>query len=242
MENKEFQYKEIDQEGHLTLDVVGGADRFNEWMYTTIKPYCKGKILEIGSGIGNISKYFITDNADLTLSDIRESYCSILKDQFNGKVNPEKILRMDILDPVKKEDECSYDAIFALNVFEHIEDHELAIRNCYKLLKEKGKLIILVPAYMSLYNDFDKNLYHFRRYDRGSLTKLFAKADLRVLKSFYFNFAGIAGWFISGTLQKNATIPNSQISLYNKLVPIFKLIDFLTFRKAGLSIVVVGEK
>ncbi|MCC6516189.1 MAG: class I SAM-dependent methyltransferase, partial [Chitinophagales bacterium] len=55
----DFHFKEIDADGQTTLEAIDKADNFNEWMYQTIKPFCKGKVLEIGSGIGNISRYFL---------------------------------------------------------------------------------------------------------------------------------------------------------------------------------------
>ena len=63
-----METKEIDLEGLETLNVIEKANKFNKWMYDTIKPHCKGKILEIGSGIGNISEYFIKDNQNIVLN------------------------------------------------------------------------------------------------------------------------------------------------------------------------------
>lgn len=57
---KEFEFKAVDSEGEDTLNTIALAHRFNHWMYCSIKPFCKGKILEIGSGIGNISDFFFT--------------------------------------------------------------------------------------------------------------------------------------------------------------------------------------
>ena len=56
---QDFQFKEIDKEGWETLLAISKADRFNRWMYDIIQPFIKGNILEIGSGIGNISQYFL---------------------------------------------------------------------------------------------------------------------------------------------------------------------------------------
>lgn len=53
---------------------------------------------------------------------------------------------------------------------------------------------------------------------------------------------GIFAWFISGKLQGNKTIPQGQMKLYNLLVPFFRIIDILTFRRVGLSTIVVGQK
>ena len=71
-------YKEVDFEGEETLKAIANANKFNAWMYQTIKAYCEGDILEIGSGIGNISKYFIADKKSITLSDIRSQYRDFL--------------------------------------------------------------------------------------------------------------------------------------------------------------------
>jgi 2-polyprenyl-3-methyl-5-hydroxy-6-metoxy-1,4-benzoquinol methylase len=53
-------------------------------------------------------------------------------------------------------------------VVEHIKDDRLAIANCKKLLKKNGHLIILVPAYRYLYNEFDKELEYYRRYNKNA--------------------------------------------------------------------------
>ena len=80
--DKNFQFKEIDAEGLETLLAISKADRFNKWMYETIQPYVKGNILEIGSGIGNISQYFLDDQQQITISDLRENYLDFLRNEF----------------------------------------------------------------------------------------------------------------------------------------------------------------
>jgi len=243
---KQFDYKHIDQEGHETLDVIAGAVNFNRWMYNTIKPYCKGRVLEIGSGVGNISEFFIQDGFSIFLTDIRESYCEILKNNFSSNKN---VLGVENIDLVDKDFDSKYarhlgtfDTLFALNVIEHIEDDKLAIANCKKLLAPGGSLIILVPAFQGLYNTFDKELYHFRRYVRKQMRDIFEGNGIEVKRSFYFNALGIAGWFASGKLMKNKIIPKTQLRFYNRIIPFAKLLDILVLRLIGLSVIVVGEK
>jgi 2-polyprenyl-3-methyl-5-hydroxy-6-metoxy-1,4-benzoquinol methylase len=60
--------------GKHTLKIISGATRFNHWMYSEIKPLLKGNILEIGSGIGNISRHIIKDGFPVTLSDYNPEY------------------------------------------------------------------------------------------------------------------------------------------------------------------------
>ncbi|WP_159801362.1 bifunctional 2-polyprenyl-6-hydroxyphenol methylase/3-demethylubiquinol 3-O-methyltransferase UbiG [Flavobacterium sp. MK4S-17] len=233
--------KEIDVEGHTTLSVIENADRFNRWMYNIISANCSGKILEIGSGIGNISQYFIQDGKDIVLSDLRDNYCDILKKKFN---NP--VVKLDLVHPDFDTEYASiigtFDTVFALNVVEHIEDDSKAIANCKKLLKSNGTIVILVPAYQALFNTFDVELEHFRRYTAKSLKVIIEENKFKVKKLFYFNLIGILGWFLSGRILKKKTIPEGQMGIFNKLVPVFKLADYLTFKKFGLSVICVAEK
>ncbi len=240
----EFQFKEYDKEGMETLESISQAANFNRWMFETIQPFCKGKIFEIGSGIGNISSQFIENGFKITVSDIRDVYCSYLTDHYAQKV--EDVVNMDIVDPAfdekHKELFGNFDTVFALNIVEHVEDDSLAIANAKKLLKEGGNLIILVPAYASLYNRFDRELEHYRRYTLKTLAEIFEANDLEIIHRQYFNFAAIAGWWFSGSVLKKKTIPNGQMKLYDKLVPVFKLIDKIILNKAGISAISVGRK
>lgn len=233
--------KEIDFEGMETLHVIEKANKFNRWMYETIKPFCKGKILEIGCGIGNISEFFIQDSQDIVLSDLRENYLEIVSKKFT---NP--TIKINLIDPEfdTKYDEIigTFDTVFALNVIEHIEDDKQAIANCKKLLKKGGSLIILVPAYQFLFNNFDKELEHFRRYTRKKIETVIAENHLEIVNSFYFNFIGIIGWYVSGSILKKKTIPENQMGLFNLLVPVFRWADKIILNKIGLSVICVSKK
>lgn len=245
-EVKKFIYKELDQEGLETLETIAAADRFNQWMYETVAAnLIPGNVLEVGSGIGNISKVFLDAGYQLTVSDIRENYCGYLEENLSHYPNLKDIVKLDLVHPEFEKVYATYlgqfDNLYALNVVEHIEDDVLALDNCRKLVRPGGRIVILVPAYQALYNTFDENLFHFRRYTRTTLSRVFFKNKLTILKAFHFNFIGILGWFFSGSILKKETIPSGQMNLYNKLVPIFRLIDRLLLRQAGLSVIVVGE-
>ncbi len=244
--SNEPEFIEDDAVGEQTLEAISDADKFNDWMYTTIKPFAKGKVLEIGSGIGNISNYFIEDDFSIMTSDIRDGYCKRLEERFSEEPTFLGTINMNLTDTDFDQKFSAhlnqYDTVFALNVVEHIYDDRLAIRNAKKLLKKGGHLIILVPSYNKLMNGFDEELGHFRRYTVRSLTHLFEQEKLEIIHQQYFNFVGIFGWYISGNLLKNKVIPKGQMSFYNTLVPVIKLIDKIMLRKIGLSTIVVGKK
>jgi len=243
---KKFKFEEYDQYGLQTLEAISKADKFNKWMYETIKIFCDGKVLEIGSGTGNISYFFLENNTSIYLSDIRKAYRQNLISEFNVYESLKNVLKLDIVDPDFEKNHSRYlnyfDTVFALNVVEHIKDDELAISNCKKLLKKDGKLLILVPAYPKLYNKMDSQLQHYRRYTSKTLKHLFEINNLKVKRSFYINFAGIPGWYIWGKILKNEIISANQMNLYNLMVPLFKIVDLILFNKIGLSVIVVGSK
>lgn len=243
---EEIKFEEQDIVGEDTLDVISSAGKFNAWMYETIKPHCKGKVLEIGSGIGNISDYFMKDGFPIMLTDIRSTYCNKLESRFKEHSSFLGAKVMDLTDEdfdQKFADQiATYDTVFALNVVEHIQNDSLAIKNCRKLLKDDGHLIILVPSYKGLYNRFDEELGHYRRYTKSTLAGLFSEHNLEVLHKQYFNFIGIFGWYVSGHLMHNESIPEGQMKIYNRLIPISRIMDNIIFNFLGLSTIVVGRK
>lgn len=235
-----------DQVGLETLDSISRANRFNEWMFRTISKHTSGEILEIGSGIGNISSFFVKEGYSITLSDLRSEYCEILEKQFNSNKNYKGVYQIDIIDKDFDSKQShllgKFDTVFALNIIEHVDDDDYAIKNCLKLLAENGRLIILVPAFNFLFNSFDKGLGHYRRYSKKSLERLFVHNNLKIVNSRYFNSAGVFGWWLSGNVLKNKTIPSGQMKLYNSLVWAFKIADKIMNSFLGLSIIVTGEK
>jgi len=235
----------VDKEGFETLNVLAAADSFNQWMFDTIRPFIKGRVFEAGSGIGNISHLLLNLGNPVTLSDFSPGYRKLLQEKFSGHPHLGGVLDMDLED--KSFDEKfgdrydTFDTVIALNVIEHVKEDGLAVANCKKLLKQGGRLIVLVPAYQLLYNRFDKELGHHRRYSKKEMQRLISP-HLSIVQCRYFNLAGILGWFISGTILKNKTIPSSQMNLFNALTPAFKLVDKIVFHQLGLSVWSVAEK
>lgn len=246
MSKQKFNYSEIDNQGLDTLKIIAESDKLNEWIYNTIKPSLKGRILEIGSGIGNLTSYAVENKLHITASDIRDKYCEILSHKFYDNTYVEAVRKIDIshADFEKEYHDLinTFDTVFAINIIEHIENDMLAIQNCRKLLKNEGKLIILVPANPLLYNRFDIELKHFRRYTKKSLVQLLTNEKFNVSKIHYFNFIGILGWWFSGSILKKRLIPLGHMRLYNKLVPLGKMIDKITFGKMGLSLIAFADK
>jgi 2-polyprenyl-3-methyl-5-hydroxy-6-metoxy-1,4-benzoquinol methylase len=236
----------LDKAGSQTLQVIAKATRFNQWMYESFRKHLKGHVLEIGSGIGNISSFVIAAGMPVTLSDFNPDYFNWLKKKFGHYKNVREILQINLLHPdfineygrLKEK----YDSIFLLNVIEHLKDDETAIENCRYLLKPRGHLIVLAPAYQFLYCSLDKELGHFKRYSLNTMDQLLKKKGMDMIARKYYNFIGLAGWFFFGKLLGEKMISPGQVNVFNNLVPLAKWVDKIVFRKAGLSVIVTAKK
>ena len=63
----------MDRDKHnQSILIVEELDSFNDWMYSQIRPFLGGNILEVGSGMGRYSERVAKDfeNSRIILSDI----------------------------------------------------------------------------------------------------------------------------------------------------------------------------
>ncbi len=237
---------DTDPLGSKTLETISKASNFNRWMYSEIKPFLKGEILEIGSGIGNISQYAISDGFKITLSDFNAGYYQWLKESFSNFPSVQNIIQIDLLHPDFQEKysflQEKFDSVFLLNVIEHIVDDITAVKNCKFLMKQNGHLIILAPAYKWLYCRFDRELGHHRRYTLRSMKQILKHNGLQIRSGNYFNAAGILGWLYFGKIMNKKMIGNDEMSAFNRFVPLARIIDRLTLKKVGLSVITSSIK
>jgi SAM-dependent methyltransferase len=66
-----------------------------------------------------------------------------------------------------------YDAVFLLDVIEHIADDEAFVTVASRHLRAGGLLVVNVPANSWLTSDYDRVAGHLRRYSPRDLTRLF---------------------------------------------------------------------
>ena len=62
-----------------------------------------------------------------------------------------------------------YDAVFLLDVIEHIPDDTAFLIAALQHLRRGGLIIVNVPASMLFFSDYDRVAGHVRRYTPGSL-------------------------------------------------------------------------
>ena len=58
---------------------------------------------------------------------------------------------------------------------------------------------------------------------------------------FYFNVMGIVAWMLGGAVFNHKVVPEGNMTLYNRFVPLWKIIEKIFGRWLGLSLIVIGE-
>ncbi|MDI1335425.1 MAG: class I SAM-dependent methyltransferase [Lacunisphaera sp.] len=82
---------------------------------------------------------------------------------------------------------AAVDCVTVLDVLEHIEDHQAAVREIHRVLRPGGCVVATVPAMMTLWGYWDTALHHFRRYTAPELQALFPDADWEMVHLNYTN-------------------------------------------------------
>lgn len=225
----------------LTLSLLREARAYNLWIFQKIRPYLGEKVLEVGCGIGNLTGLLLRHNK-VIVADVNEGYLREVEGKYRAHPNLIGKLNWDIQQAPPSGLTESCHTILCSNVLEHVADDHEVLKNFYHLLPAGGRLIILVPALKVLYNVLDKELGHFRRYGRKELTQKLEGNGFKICYLKYFNFFGILGWFINGTMLKRRTLSADQIGIFNTMVPLFVELEKFIPTLIGLSLIAVGEK
>lgn len=227
-----------DPVGAATLEQLAAAPRYNRWMFERLRPWVGRRVLEVGSGIGNLSA-FLADRERAVLTDTRPEYLARLRARFAAYPNVAVAHLYLPADDGALEGE-RFDTVICLNVLEHVADDARSLAMMHGLLHRSGRLILLVPALPALYGSLDRALGHVRRYTTRELRTKFEQAGLRMRHLEYFNLAGMPGWWFTGRVLRRDIIPAASLRWFDALVPLFRLERFLPWR-LGQSLIAIGE-
>jgi len=226
-------------EGYYILQSVRRARGFNKWIFANIQKYLGQRILEAGCGIGNFTEMLL-DRSRLVCADLDDFYVEMISRRFGHLENVRTIkadLATDVVESVEGE---KVDTIICINVLEHIPSDTAVLANFYKLLTPGGHAIILVPAHPWLFSKCDETLGHCRRYTQDMLKADLQKAGFEIADLWEFNRLGVYGWWVSKVMKKDTLSPR-QMKIYERLLPIAKLLDWIKIGP-GLSVIGVGRK
>ncbi len=207
--------------GALTLRRMAALGWYNEWLHRRFEPYLGQRILEVGSGVGNQTRFFI-DRERVVASDVEPHYVRELSARFGGRSNVRVgSFRFPLVESDRRQLAAEgLDTIVCLNVLEHIEDDRSTLSDFASVLPSGGRLALLVPAMPALYGTLDQHLGHYRRYDVDRLSQLVRGAGFVVDEIRYLNRPGVLGWWLNSRVLKRRILPKGQLGAFRWLSPL----------------------
>jgi len=165
-------------------------------------PYLSGDVIEVGAGIGQMSKLFAgaigLDN--FTAVEPDKKFAKMFRE-----TSPEIRLIEGTVSSLEKGTSCN--TIVSVNVIEHIQDHVEELARYYALLApQKGHLCVLAPARPEIYSPLDKDFGHFRRYTKLTMKDALLEAGFTPVDIFYFNMPGYFAWYLNFKLLKKEVL------------------------------------
>lgn len=193
------------------------AANYFAWQRRMVAPELGQRVIEVGCGIGNFTGALLDREMVIAL-DVEEACAARLRERYPGQPNLHVMVCPPASDTFAGLARWRPDSCVCLNVLEHIEDDRQALEAMASVLVPGGVIVLLAPAFPSLYGPIDRNLGHFRRHTRASLAALVRAAGLRIAKLHYVNTAGFFGWWMNARVFRREAQSERQIAFFDRWV------------------------
>jgi SAM-dependent methyltransferase len=218
-----------------TLDA---AKNYRRALMSSLTPYLQGDVIEIGAGIGQMTILLKKIAAIKFLQCVEPSpqFCQ----QFKGFLPNQPLVQGTIYDVQKKD----WDTIVSINVLEHIEDDAGELSAYHELLKNrKGLFCLFVPARPEIYAPIDKDVGHFRRYTKKSITTKLNNAGFEIEHIRYYNFVGYFAWWFSFRFLKQRSFNIHAVRLFDSIIfpPTHFIETYICRAPIGQSLFVIAS-
>ena len=200
--NQDFEFAALSQ-----------AENYRAALVREFKPLLRGRILEVGAGVGQITAVLAQQPEVEHVLAVEPEKKFI--DAFQAHSPKVKLLH-GTADLVESKD---WNAIISINVLEHIEQHERELRRYRELLaQERGHLCLFVPARMEIYAPIDRDFGHFRRYRKPQLRAKLKEAGFEIVRLNYFNFIGYFAWGVNFRLLGKRSFDVQAVRWFDRVI------------------------
>ncbi|MGI8478736.1 MAG: methyltransferase domain-containing protein, partial [Gaiellaceae bacterium] len=144
---------------------------------------------------------------------------------------------------VRDLERASFASIYSLNVLEHIEDDEEALRQLFAVTDAGGRLVLYVPAFQVLFSAMDRKVGHHRRYRMRPLRDRVRGAGFRVVSCRYVDSVGFFAALAYRLLARNGELNPKSVARYDKwLFPSSRALDRITGRWIGKNLLLEARR
>jgi SAM-dependent methyltransferase len=221
---------------------MADAHNYNDWTFSLFERHLRGRVLEVGCGVGTFTRRILDSDRFDSLLSIDLEPAAVAHCRENLRSSRVEFRCVDV-----RELEGAFNLIVCMNVLEHIPDDSGALARMLRLLAPEGTLFLLVPAHQRLFTPFDAAAGHVRRYSKRHMQPLIlgaASGAPVAIEQFYFNTIGAIGyWFVYSVLKKLPDAGASgEIGAFDRfIVPILRRIEGRR-QPFGLSLVSVVKR
>jgi hypothetical protein len=210
--------KERPNEAASTADfefsALAEARNYPRALIREFAPFLKGRVIEIGGGIGQMTTLLKQVPAIEKLQCIEpdKQFCELFK-----KSHPDQPLICGTIDDIPQN--TDWDALFSVNVLEHIREDELELSKYKKLLsKSRGTVNLFVPARQEIYAPIDGDFGHHRRYSKPELKRKLEAAGFEIVRLRYFNWVGYFAWWLNFCVLKQRKFNPGGVRLFDRVI------------------------
>jgi SAM-dependent methyltransferase len=226
------------------LERLGTAKHFFDWVLDVFDPYLRGRVLEVGAGLGTITRMLVDRYPDLSVVAL-EPAANVFADlESYAALTPRVAACRQTLAEYEPDPGNGFDAVVYLNVLEHIADDAQELRLAAEALRPGGALLVFGPALEWLYSELDYRAGHYRRYGLRGLRALATEAGFEVVSARYFDVLGVVPYLVVYRLLRHDDISGSTLWGYDRVVvPLSRLIQrVLRNPPLGKNVIVIAVK
>jgi SAM-dependent methyltransferase len=208
------------------LDALAPARNYQRWVFESVRPYLGRRILEVGSGIGNMSQWLPADEL-LVLTETDPALVTLLRERspayFGEHLPNVHVHELDAGAPAPGPfEQYALDTIVSFNVLEHIEDDRAALAHLAGVLRSSRanarRLVSFVPAQSWALSQLDRHYGHFRRYSGRRIREMSREiAPEAALTLTPFNALGLVGWVSSTMILGRTKIDAGSVRAYDAI-------------------------
>jgi len=224
------------------LENLGNSKHFFDWVLEEFEPYLHGRVLEVGAGIGTITRKLVERYPDVSVVALEPADNMFATLEPYAALTPLVRARKGTLAELAAEDAMEFDAVLYVNVLEHIADDERELELAAAALRPGGALLVFGPALEALYSELDHKAGHYRRYSIGRLRQIVEASGMEVVSLRYFDLLGVLPYLVAYRWLHGGGISGSTVWLYDRLiVPVSRFIQRLfPHPPAGKNVILVA--
>ncbi len=217
------------------IEVMDEAVRYNRFLTDRIVAWASGaeEVLDFGAGNGRFC--LAVDERGIHVRAVEPD------PELRAGIAARGVGAVSSLEEVAS---GSVDAVYSINVLEHIEDDEAVLRALADRLRPHGRLLLYVPAFQVLFSANDLRVGHVRRYRREELARRVRDAGFRIESAHYVDSIGFAAGLAYRFLgNPDGDLDVRAVRLYDRFAfPLSRLLDLVLRRWVGKNLVLMAVR